>query len=77
MLIMWTQRTWILRPKKRSKITVIWIWMTGMMAILGSEVHMGERTVAPMPQGGTVHEIRKMNIVSETIKMNTSRIRHL
>jgi hypothetical protein len=35
-------------PKKSSKIMVIWIWMAWMMAILGSEVHMGERTVAPM-----------------------------
>jgi hypothetical protein len=52
---MWTQRTWILRPKKSSKIMVIWIRMAWMMAILGSEVHMGERTVAPMLQGGTMH----------------------
>jgi hypothetical protein len=48
MLIMWTQRTRIMRPKKRLKIMVIWIQMARMMAILGSEVHVGERTVAPM-----------------------------
>jgi hypothetical protein len=64
-------------PKKRSKILVIWIRMAGMMAILGFEVHMGERTIAPMPQGRSVHEIRKMNTLSETMKMSTSRIRHL
>jgi hypothetical protein len=46
-------------------------------AILGSEIHMGERTVAPMPQGGTVHEIWKMNTLSKTRKMSTSGIRHL
>jgi hypothetical protein len=41
-LIMWTQRTRILCPKKSPKIMVIWIWMAWMIAILGSEVHMGE-----------------------------------
>src|SRR5450759_3039566 len=41
--------------KKSSKIMVIWIQMAWMIAILGSEVHMGERTVAPILQGGTMH----------------------
>jgi hypothetical protein len=46
-------------------------------AILGSEIHMGEQTVAPMPQGRIMHEIQKMNILSKTRKMSTLRICHL
>ena len=76
MLIMWTQRTRILHPKKNLKIMVIWLQMVGIMVILGL-IHMGEQIIAPMLQGETKHLIWKMNTISKMRKMSTSKILHL
>jgi hypothetical protein len=43
---------------------------------LGVRGSYGERTVAPILQGGTVHYIQKMNTLSERRKMSTLGIRH-
>jgi hypothetical protein len=57
--------------EKDKKFMVIWIWMVGMMEILGPKIQMGKRIVAPLLQEETVYKIQKLDILSMTIEMTT------
>jgi hypothetical protein len=52
-------------------------WMVGMAKILRFEIHMEKLTIASMLREETMYGIRKINTLSMTIEMTTSRICHL